>query len=666
MAVAAPAYGQASLDTIVSTKTLSEKFHEERRFVLFNSRQLSGKCLDVCKPDPRSDDAVGGQTKEPTPSPTTKEPTDVPTKEPTNGPTNGPTNVPTKEPTNVPTKEPTNVPTKEPTNVPTKEPTNVPTNGPTNVPTKEPTNVPTKEPTNVPTKEPPLGQPTLDCDSLVNLGDGFSAAVGYGTGCFPHITSLGDKTNGQAAFGAGSSVSTFGVDNSVAVFAGGNYKGNNAAEVEGKMVVLGDLIVESSGPGNFVSVGLGSQVIPSPDTDCIIVGGNLEAHRDIQVYNQLPWMKCNIVFKGTTQQEGRWKIGQGEVREDKNYDLTHYEKMLEVLRKKSLHWGELASTAGARVWQPWPDHTKFKCTNQDVIQVFNIRPGEEIYINGDQLSSYQFTDNCEGKTILINVHLEGTVAVNAVDLYLGAPAKGKVGYKKDGFPTCMIESILWNFPKATDIDIGNGRRSEFQGSILAVGNLKLSTTGHSGRTMVLGDIEHNCGGSEFHNYQFNPPIALPQTDNICDSDSVYVSDQNDNPVVMSSNQKQLQSQLQDRNDDSRDVPTKKPTNVPTKEPTNVPTKKPTNGSGSSSSDSDDSPPVKACFQNDYKTRQTKQSCHKNEGKCVGGWPSCNGYWLDDVPRNNCIAHWGTCTNNVKGCCPGLKCEGSKWHKQCNE
>ena len=571
--------------------------------------------VDVCNPDPRSDDDdVGGQTKEPTTSPTTKEPTDVPT----------------KAPTDVPTKEPTGVPTKVPTNVPTKEPTNVPTNGPTNVPTKEPT----------------LGQPTLDCDSLVNLGDGFSAAVGYGTGCFPHVTNIGFKTNGQAAFGADSSVTTFGVDNSVAVFAGGDYKGINGAEVEGKLVVLGDLIVESGGPSNFVSVGLGSQVIPSPNTDCIIVGGNLEAHRPIQVYNYYQsWMKCNIVFKGTAYHRGKWKIGQGEVREDENYDVRHYENMMEVLKKKSLYWGELDSTA--TVSQPWKDHTKFSCTNENKIQVFNIGPGEEHYVNGDSLSSYQFTDNCEGKTILINVHLEGNVGVNAVDLYLGAPAKLQFGYGENGFPTCMIQSILWNFPKATNIDIGNGWTSEFQGSILAVGNLKLSTSGHSGRTMVLGDIEQNYGGSEFHNYQFNPPIALPDPDNICDIDSDYVSEQNDGPVATGLKQEQQQSQSQVRMDDSVDVPTK--------EPTEVPTNKPTNGSETS--------PAKACFRNDYKTKKTNQQCHKNKNKCknCGG-----GYWLDDVDRNNCIAHWGECTNDVKGCCPGLQCVGNKWYKQCKE
>ena len=44
----------------------------------------------------------------------------------------------------------------------------------------------------------------------------------------------------------------------------------------------------------------------------------------------------------------------------------------------------------------------------------------------------------------------------------------------------------------------------------------MSTSGQSGRTMVLGDINHDSGqGSEFHSYEFNPPTPLPDPDDIC-------------------------------------------------------------------------------------------------------------------------------------------------------
>jgi len=91
----------------------------------------------------------------------------------------------------------------------------------------------------------------------------------------------------------------------------------------------------------------------------------------------------------------------------------------------------------------------------------------------------------------------------------------KSGYGAGGFSTCMTSSMLWNFPDADSVDIGNGSKSEFHGSVLVSGDLTLSTTGQSGRTMVLGDIIHDGGGSEFHSYEFKPPIPLPDPDDIC-------------------------------------------------------------------------------------------------------------------------------------------------------
>ena len=98
---------------------------------------------------------------------------------------------------------------------------------------------------------------------------------------------------------------------------------------------------------------------------------------------------------------------------------------------------------------------------------------------------YQRPDG-EGKTILINVHGGGEVKVNAATMFW----KNRSGYSAGGFPTCMTESILWNFPDASKVEIGNGKTSEFHGSILTVGDMTLSTSGHSGRTIVLGDLIH--------------------------------------------------------------------------------------------------------------------------------------------------------------------------------
>jgi choice-of-anchor A domain-containing protein len=335
----------------------------------------------------------------------------------------------------------------------------------------------------------------IDCKTLVNLGDEFSAASNIDR-CYPPITVIDANPRPFSES-----------DDHVAVFVGGNFIERNAAEVEGKVVTLGDLTVERNGPSNFVSVGAGSHIIPTPNTDCILVGGALNTARDVQVYNLADWMKCNIVYKGSATNKDGWKTN-GSVIQNPNLDLSFYENMKYVFEKKSKYWKTLASTG--TLSSDGYGETRITCSTRKEPQVFNFFEKDRRLL--DKPHTFQFGDDCEGKTILINVHGSGRVNVNAAAMRW----KNRQGYRAGGFPTCMTESILWNFPDADEVDIGNGKTSEFHGSILAVGDLILSTSGHSGRTIVLGDLLHDSkSGSEFHSYDFNPPIPLPDPDDIC-------------------------------------------------------------------------------------------------------------------------------------------------------
>jgi len=178
--------------------------------------------------------------------------------------------------------------------------------------------------------------------------------------------------------------------------------------------------------------------------------------------------------------------------------------MLTVLKKKSQYWKTLESTGTVdALWST----TTFSCSNKDEVQVFNIYANEETdKVNGG-VTGYKFTPDCADQTILINIQGTGNIGVSAVSM---TDSNNQMGYGEGGFSTCMTSSILWNIPDATKVDIGNGKTSEFHGSLLVGGDLKLSTSGQSGRTMVLGDIYHeSTSGSEFHSYEFNPPTPLP-------------------------------------------------------------------------------------------------------------------------------------------------------------
>jgi hypothetical protein len=240
--------------TTVSYRTLKTIIQEERRYVLFNSRRLSGECLSICDVPIEEAETIY-PTKSPTERPSvtpTKSPTKYPTKSPTKSPTDKPSGTPTKSPTDkpsgTPTKSPTDKPsvspTKSPTDRPSQNPTKSPTDRPSKNPTKNPTERPSKNPTENPTAKPTQGNSEQDCDKkLENLGYGFSAATGVGgyssEQCYPPIVNL-DANN------------LAGIDDSVAVFVGGSYHGRRGAEVEGNMVVLGDLSVDSKGTYTFI------------------------------------------------------------------------------------------------------------------------------------------------------------------------------------------------------------------------------------------------------------------------------------------------------------------------------------------------------------------------------------------------------------------------------
>jgi len=142
--------------TLVSNRTVKNMIKEDRRFVLFNSRRLTGECLPICyEPTPApiaesiTEPPVMIRTMSPTQKPTTASPTNKPTDAPTTAsPTNKPTDAPT---TATPTNKPTDAPT---TAAPTNKPTDAPTTAsPTSKPTAAPTTAsPTNKPTGTPTK----------------------------------------------------------------------------------------------------------------------------------------------------------------------------------------------------------------------------------------------------------------------------------------------------------------------------------------------------------------------------------------------------------------------------------------------------------------------------------------------------------------------------------
>jgi hypothetical protein len=90
------------------------------------------------------------------------------------------------------------------------------------------------------------------CPEAKNFGPMLSDSTDYQED-FPTLAGTVDLEN------------PIGRDDSIAFFVKGTYTSLNAAEIEGKIVVLGDFIVEKQGVNSLVHAGKGSGIVPNDD-----------------------------------------------------------------------------------------------------------------------------------------------------------------------------------------------------------------------------------------------------------------------------------------------------------------------------------------------------------------------------------------------------------------
>jgi len=290
-------------------------------------------------------------------------------------------------------------------------------------------------------------------------------------------------------------------DDSVAVLVGRNYYGVKGAEIEGKIVCLGDFEIQVGGPADLVEVGVGSRVVPN-DGDVILVGKDLKIKKKVRVMELGGKGVGNIVYGGNYNSNQGTIDTFGTVTNNPNLDLTYFVSALDDLRKKSAYWASLPPNGNSASYQwGW----QFSKGNNECVQVMNVEASK---LGGGNWVN--FHSSLSGKTIVINVVDTGAVTINQVQDMVDPS-----GNRAHAFSPAVTKNILWNFPHATSVTLNGG--AEFQGSILVPnGDLIFKHPGHSGRVIVAGDLTQNYGGSEFHNYQFDPncPLPLPECDDL--------------------------------------------------------------------------------------------------------------------------------------------------------
>jgi choice-of-anchor A domain-containing protein len=283
-----------------------------------------------------------------------------------------------------------------------------------------------------------------------------------------------------------------GRDETINVLAGGDMTvTGRAAEAEGKVVVLGKLLVDKTGGGvyNMGVAGVGSRVPPPNGTDFVTVGGDLTVRPG------------NSILAGGSDSKGAaWGdvrhagAATGSIVVDKPGKLVQDPAAAAPYLDLPGLLGTLTScyatqTATGTVSVQFGTAT-FAGDGKSMRQVFDLT--QQLGAPGSQVG-LSFTGIPAGATVLVNM-LGPTVYINT---YTG----GGTGDSTNA----LAPKLLWSAPTATSITITGS--AQFMGSIM-VGDTASTTTisqpGMNGRVYVAGNLVHTgTGGYEIHAYPFN-------------------------------------------------------------------------------------------------------------------------------------------------------------------
>lgn len=307
-----------------------------------------------------------------------------------------------------------------------------------------------------------------------------------------------------------------GYDDSAGFLVRGDVTVSLGAEIEGKAVILGDFKINSdSGFLSIVRAGIGSQVVPNNGTDAVLVGGDLAI--DNQNITFMYPGYGNWVHKGTRTghipQEVRVWNGTLPLEPKTSYlihntslDLSEWDAVFDDIEEKGPHWGSLPPNG--IVYGIGSNTITFAAGDDEDIQVF--------LINGTDLSFFvgrhvKFDPSLIDKSILINVKADENGLVHVKNLANFFDTNNNGGF---AFSSALLSQILWNFFDADEVKLGceSSAVGQWRGSVMVPkpnSRFEFCMPGQSGRTIVNGDLVQNRNGSEFHNFDYDPPRRLP-------------------------------------------------------------------------------------------------------------------------------------------------------------
>ncbi len=304
-----------------------------------------------------------------------------------------------------------------------------------------------------------------------------------------------------------------GRDDNYNVLIGGNLTVNDAAEMEGKVYIGGNLVMNRFSGYNMGYVGLGTGVLPSNNIDWVTVVGDVNVPNFPAGYilgpDAAPDFLGNFVYGGFLSPFDLNGVFPDVVNfaseSNTPTNTAPFDEMFSQL-------AAISDCLGAKSQSPASDIT-FVDNGGGAYTITEVSEAN-VYIvslsSGLSAATLNFVGFEGDETIVFNVDLPGSGDVVTIDIAAtqrnGSPA-GE-GASSGTLAFSLREGILWNFPDASSVTISGG---QLQGSVLVPGataTTTVSAAGLNGRFWVEGNAVHSGSGSEFHAFPFRGNLPL--------------------------------------------------------------------------------------------------------------------------------------------------------------
>ena len=280
-------------------------------------------------------------------------------------------------------------------------------------------------------------------------------------------------------------------DDNINIFVGGNFSAvNGAAEDEGRLVAMGDVLIDSDATSdpvyNIGVAGVGSRVTPSPGDVALAVGGNIDVAQSDQSLAVGPSEGLGVTYAGT--QTGTVSAASDthdpaavSAYTNTSAQLTAISSCIDSPALRTGHTGAVTNDGYT---------VTFTGDNASMLQIFDVNSPIGGAGNNEGLA---FDNIPTGATVIVN-DTNGTV-----DTYSGG------GGSTAGPPDSIRQELLWNFPTEHTVTLAGN--TQFQGTVL-VGAPGSTTTdpypGLNGRMYTVGNlVQTGSGGAEIHAYPFD-------------------------------------------------------------------------------------------------------------------------------------------------------------------